>query len=87
MFLSAIKEPVKADSKPITVVYQEEINNLRVSEADDCVKFVPTFYSAHSMLYRARSQNLPNIPKNRYDVELPQCYKETKNGENFLLHA
>ncbi|ESO92469.1 hypothetical protein LOTGIDRAFT_175700 [Lottia gigantea] len=76
----------RADCRPIPTIYQEEIIKLRAVEDPNVVKTVPTFYSNHSSSYRARDKELPTLPIRRSDINHPDMYKETNNGEDFLIH-
>ncbi|XP_071104166.1 uncharacterized protein [Haliotis cracherodii] len=47
----------------------------------------PSFSSVGSAMYRHRSHTIPKIPKTRAEVDIAAPWRETHDGERFLLFA
>ncbi|XP_071105325.1 uncharacterized protein [Haliotis cracherodii] len=82
-----MKDLVRTDYRPVPSIFQEELNKLRTTEADDILQTVPTLYSVGASLYRARAKTLPPLPKQRQDIQLPDSYQRTVSSQDFLLHT
>ncbi|XP_067668115.1 uncharacterized protein [Haliotis asinina] len=57
------------------------------SEKPEAAAVAPTFYSTHTSLYGSRAKELPPLPRQRADVNIPHNYAQTLSGDNFIIHA
>jgi hypothetical protein len=81
-----MKQRAREETTSITKIYAQEVVKARLENQGLATGFIfPSLSSIDACLYYHRSQNYPALPKCLTDLSLPEEWKLTKQGQNFLL--
>ncbi|KAK3088597.1 hypothetical protein FSP39_021128, partial [Pinctada imbricata] len=90
--IRGLKRKCQDDSRPLPVLYDEELSTLRSKEFIDdhpdhnqILQSFPTFEGCKTALYHSRSKTRPTLPLTRHQIQLDGRWTETLAGERFLL--
>ncbi|XP_003378760.1 conserved hypothetical protein, partial [Trichinella spiralis] len=71
------------ETKPIPAIYDEEAS---VASAEPSTfGHFPLFRRVRAAMYGHRAKRFPRLPEHRHDLVIPDQFKTTKSGEDFLL--
>ncbi|KRZ69082.1 hypothetical protein T10_953 [Trichinella papuae] len=74
-----LKKQSTEEAKPIPAIFAEE------SPVSIDSGHFPVFKRVKSTMYNHRSKRYPKLPEHRRDLEIPDLFKTTKVGDEFLL--
>lgn len=84
--ITRMKSRAREETVPVPQIYAQEIVKTRIEHPGlPTGLFFPTLESIDSTLYRWRAENYPNLPKKLQDLEIPDAWKLSKQGDLFLL--
>ena len=72
-------------TKQLKELYRDYIHSDAAPTEDDDF-LVPQLASCRSQMYRARRQNMPQLPTTRAEITLEDSWTKTTAGDNFLPH-
>ncbi|KRX28782.1 hypothetical protein T09_10052, partial [Trichinella sp. T9] len=71
------------ETKPIPAIYDEEAS--AASAEPSTSGHFPLFRRVRAAMYGHRAKRFPRLPEHRHDLVIPDQFKTTKSGEDFLL--
>ncbi|KRZ11283.1 hypothetical protein T11_9842 [Trichinella zimbabwensis] len=71
------------EPKPILAIYDEEAS--AVSAEPSASSQFPVYKRLRATMYHKRIKRFPRFPEHRHDLIIPDQFKTTKSGEDFLL--
>jgi hypothetical protein len=74
----------RSETTPVPAIYREEAASFSASNNGEIP--APPFVSIHSILYNARHERYPNLPKDRFTVDIPLNLRITSKGDDFLIY-
>ncbi|KRX34537.1 hypothetical protein T05_257 [Trichinella murrelli] len=78
-----LKKRSADETKPIPAIYDEEAS--AASAEPSTSGHFPLFKRVRSTMYKHRAKRFPRLPEHRHDLVIPDQFKTTKSGEDFLL--
>ncbi|KRX38348.1 hypothetical protein T05_10514 [Trichinella murrelli] len=78
-----LKKRSADEMKPIPAIYDEEAS--AASAEPSTSGHFPLFKRVRSTMYKHRAKRFPRLPEHRHDLVIPEQFKTTKSGEDFLL--
>ena len=75
---------VEDPSRSTHASYDNTLRTLHQGGGD--IKAAPTYNQVRHLLYRCRKENMPPLPRELADVQIPPYYSETWAHDRFALH-
>ncbi|XP_003367923.1 conserved hypothetical protein, partial [Trichinella spiralis] len=80
---AVLKKRSAEETKPIPAIYDEEAS---AASAEPSISgHFPLFRRLRAAMYGHRAKRFPRLPEHRHDLVIPDQFKATKSGEDFLL--